>query len=110
MFIIIHSKEILNLTISFGILIIALLLAWLLFYIISIIKDLRAILKRTKDTIIATQETITAVKKKVDETSIQFKFLLESIKSMLDWIKDKRSDKNENSSHLAIKPEKTKNK
>lgn len=64
MFIIAHSKEILNLTISFSVLIIALLLAWLLFYIISIVKDLMAILKRTKDTIITAQETITAVKKK----------------------------------------------
>lgn len=111
MFIFTHSQDILHLTISFSVLIIACLLAWLLFYIISIIKDLRNILNRTKDTITAAQETVSSLKKKIDETSIQFKFILEGIKTLTDWLKEKKSDKSKSdSSHLAVDQKKSKNK
>jgi len=96
-----YSQEIMYLSIAFGVLLITLLFAWLLFYIVIIIKDLRTIVSKTRETLNTAHEVVAAVKTKIDETSIQFKFLIEGIKSIADWVKNKKQPEKENPSHTS---------
>ena len=89
--IITYAQDIMYLAIALGVLLIASGIAWLLFLMVMVMRDIRSVITSAKETIKATHDTIAAVKQKVGDVSVQFKFLLEGMKSVLSWIDRRRN-------------------
>lgn len=58
------SQDIFFLVLAFCVLWITVLLAWLLYYVISMVRDMHRTIARVKQTLQAVEETITMVKEK----------------------------------------------
>lgn len=88
-----NAQNIMYLSAALGVLLLAGMITWLIFYFVMIVRDLRTIITKTKETLATIHELISGLKKKIDETSVHFKFLLEGMKTLLDWIKNKQNKK-----------------
>lgn len=83
------AQDIMYMSIALGVLLVTVALTWLIITVISIIRDTRVILKKTKETLAAAQEVVQSIKHKVEDVSANFTFLMSGMTSVLDWI-DKR--------------------
>lgn len=84
-----QAQNIMYLAVALVIFMIGVLLSWLLFYFVMIVKDVREVLRKTKDTLEATSEVIAAVKEKLQDSSHYLKLLFEGIRTLVDFLNKK---------------------
>lgn len=96
MFFITYSQEIMHLSFALGAILISVSITWLLYSVISIVKDIRSVIEKTKATLAVAHDVVMAAKTKLSTFSIQFKALSSGLGTILDWI-DKRKQDNTDS-------------
>lgn len=84
--IITYAQEIMYLAIALSVLLVASGITWVLYIFVSLARDVRTVVSKLKDIVTSAQETLTTVKQKIGDTSVQFKFLFEGMKTILQWI------------------------
>ena len=92
MFFITYSQEIMYLSFALGALLISIAITWLLYYFISIIRDMKSVIEKAKTTISVVHDVADVTKKKISDFSIQFKALASGIGTVLDWIEKRKQD------------------
>ncbi len=84
--IITYAQEIMYLAIAISVMAVAFGITWVLYVIVSVTRDTRAVITSAKDAINTVHDVAGAVKQKIGDASLQFKFLFEGMKTILNWI------------------------
>ncbi|MFH1192163.1 MAG: hypothetical protein V1655_01685 [bacterium] len=87
------TKDILFLVIAFCVLLLTIFLAWLLYYFIAIIRDVRKLTKSIEDKVEKTGAVIDLIKNKVDSSATHFILLVEAIKQIVKFAMERREAK-----------------
>ncbi len=92
MFFITYSQEIMHLSFALGAILISFSITWLLYSVVSIVKDIRSVIDKTKTTLAVAQDVANTAKAKLSTFSIQFKALSSGLGTILDWIDKRKQD------------------
>jgi len=94
MFFITYSEQIMHLSFACGAILISLALAWLLFTVISIVRDIKHVLDKIKHALNLAHEVTSTLKQKIHDFSIQFQAISSGLTTVMDWIDKKTENKN----------------
>ncbi|MFH0853873.1 MAG: hypothetical protein V1891_00035 [bacterium] len=89
------TKDIMFLVIAFCILLFTVFFAWLLYYFIAIIGDVRKITKSVEEKVEKVGKIIDMVKEKLDSSTTQFALLVGAVKEIIKIVIEKRAVKKE---------------
>lgn len=98
------SKDLLYIVIAFCVLWFTAFLCWLMYYLISMLKNIHSIIKAVKDKIALVDDLFKNIKQKVDNSAMYIGILANGITKIIEVIKDKKD------SHSEGKEEKKKKK
>lgn len=87
------SKDILNLVLALGVLVIAALLGWLLFYIVSMVRDVRQATKTFKEKIEMIDGILSTLKDKIEKSASYFSILVELVSKLVTHFRQDRNDR-----------------
>ena len=79
------SKDILYIVLAFCILWLTIFLSWLLFYVISIVKNMRWFVKGAKDNVANVVKGIDSMREKIEHSFSHLGFIADAIKSLLAY-------------------------
>lgn len=79
------SKDILYIVLAFCILWLTIFLSWLLFYIVSLVKNLRWFIKGAKDNVANVIKSIDGIKEKIENSFSHLGFLADAAKRLLAY-------------------------
>lgn len=85
------SKDLLYIVIAFCILWITVFICWLLYYFISIIGNVRSVIKSVKEKLEKVDELINLVKEKVEHSATYLGVIVEGVGKIIDYVKEKKS-------------------
>ncbi len=91
------SKDLLYVVIAFCILWITVFICWLLYYFISIIGNVRGIVKSVKEKIDKVDELLNLVKEKVEHSATYLALMVEGVGKLIDYLKERKSKGEEES-------------
>lgn len=99
------SKDLVNISLSFGIVLLAVLLAFVLYYFIKIMKDLSEMIHETRDTVKefrdhlrAWEEFLDSLKERMSSAGAYLPLVVDGITKIMDFIsrqKEKKRSKKE---------------
>lgn len=87
------SKDILYIILAFCVLWLTIFLSWLLFYTISILRNLRWFIKGAKENVASVLKNIDAIKEKVERSVSHLGFIAEAAKNLLSYLLENRIKK-----------------
>ena len=106
MFLITYSKDIMYLSFALGAILISISITWLLYSFISIVKDIKNLIEKTKTTLEIMHDVTKTAKEKLSNFSIQFKALSSGLGTILDWIDKRKQDYNDKTENINFKEKK----
>ena len=101
------SKDLLYLVMAFCILWVTIFFCWLLYYIISIVGQMRNLIKSVKEKINKVDELINLIKEKVEHSATYLGVMVAGIEKIVDYVKE-RKNKNETGSQKKSRSKKIK--
>lgn len=84
------SKDILYIVLAFSVLWLTIFLSWLLFYTISILRNLRWFIKGAKDNAAGVFKNIDAIKEKIERSVSHLGFIADAAKNFLAYLLENR--------------------
>ena len=85
------SKDLLYIVIAFCILWLTAFICWLLYYMISIIGNVRKVVKTVQDKVEKVEEVIELVKKKIESSATYLGLIVEGVGKLVDYFKTKQT-------------------
>lgn len=83
------SGDILNLVLSFGVLWLVILLSWLLWHVIGIVRGVHETLEDFRNRLRAVDEVLQLIREKLESTSTYLGLLVDVAKEGVRWFRDK---------------------
>ena len=83
------SSDILNLVLAFGVLWLVILLSWLLWHVIGIVRGVHATLEDFRNRLRAVDEVLQLIREKLESTSTYLGLLVDVVKEGVRWFRDK---------------------
>jgi hypothetical protein len=87
------TKDILYLVISFVVLLLTIFLCWVIFYVAMILKEFKKIVFDVRRKIELVETVLNVLKDKIEHTSSYLKLLMESVGSIVEFLKDRKEEK-----------------
>ncbi len=92
------SKDILNFVIAFCVLGFTVFICWLLFYFISIIGNVRKVIKIIQDKIEKVDELIDLLREKIEHSATYLGLIVEGVTKITEYFKSRKAPKQPKSS------------
>ncbi len=86
------SKDILNVAIAFSVVLVAAFLAWLLWYLIAMLRDARAMVSDVRRKVEAIDNAIQSIRGKVETGVSSFGVMAAGLKQVIAYVMEKRAD------------------
>lgn len=93
------SADILNLSIAFAVVLVAVFIAWMLYYVIAMLRDARDMVKDVREKMETIDSAIQAIRHKVESGISGFTVVAAGLKQVLSYVMDKRVERADRSSH-----------
>ena len=87
------SKDLLFIVLAFCILWLTIFLSWLLYYVISIIRDAEAVVRQVKAAVEKIDDLTRGVKARFDKSAASFTLVAQAVKELVVWFIEERSVK-----------------
>ncbi|TAL19938.1 hypothetical protein EPN90_02105 [Patescibacteria group bacterium] len=85
-----NSTDILNLAIAFSIVLVAFFLSWLLYHLIAILGDARAMVHDVREKMEAIEKSIQSIRGRLESSLSGFTVLLAGLKQVIGYVLEKR--------------------
>lgn len=91
------SKDILYLVIAFCVLWLTVFLCWLLFYFISIVGNVRKVIKSIQDKVEKIEAVIDLLKEKIEHSATYLGLIVEGVTKIVEYFKEKKGESSRSS-------------
>ena len=87
------SNDLLFVVLAFCTLWLTVFLSWLLYYIISIVRDAESLVRQVKDAVMKVDHLAHALHDKVDRSAASFALVAQAVKEIVTWAIEQRTIK-----------------
>ena len=87
------SKDVLNLSIAFSVVLVAAFFSWMLYYIIAMLRDTRAMVTDVRKKMEAIENAVQSVRHRVEGILPGFSVLATGVKEVISYVMEKRRDR-----------------
>ena len=84
------SVDVLNIAIAFAVVLVALFIAWFLYYMIAILRDARAMVSEVRQKMESIDNAIQSIRGKVESSMSGFTVVAAALKQVLSFVMEKR--------------------
>ena len=84
------SVDVLNIAIAFAVVLVALFIAWFLYYMIAILRDARAMVSEVRQKMESRDNAIQSIRGKVESSMSGFTVVAAALKQVLSFVMGKR--------------------
>jgi uncharacterized protein YoxC len=84
------SKDILNLSIAFSVVLVAGFFSWMLYYIIAMLRDTRAMVTDVRKKMEAIENAVQSIRSRVEGILPGFAVLVAGVKEVISYVMEKR--------------------
>jgi len=102
------SKDLLFVVLAFSILWITIFISWLLYYIISIVRDAEALVRQVRGAVEKIEDVAQSAHEKMERSAASFTLVSQALKELITWGIQERTKKTTRTRKVASKKKTTK--
>lgn len=87
------SKDVLNLAIAFSVVLVAAFFSWMLYYIIAMLRDARAMVTDVREKMEAIENAVQGIRNRVENGLSGFTVLAAGLKQVISYVIEKRGER-----------------
>jgi len=87
------SKDLLFVVLAFAVLWLTIFISWLLYYIISIVRDAEALVRQVRSAVERVEEVAQSAHEKMERSAASFTLVSQAVKELITWGIQERTQK-----------------